>query len=158
MPKELAAYLRLQATVAAAFNFFISGMIAALIYHKAEVVPTDTVSIAIDLTLSCLLTFVVTAPFCRASLRRDRTAGVLPAKTRTDRLLAFAFHRPVLTSLLPGFCAALLLFIPAAAIFALLSVTALPFYVYIAIKSVFAALLGALATCSILYAGMLKTG
>lgn len=43
MNRELAVYLRLQDTIAAAFNFFINGMIAALIYHKANFVPTDTI-------------------------------------------------------------------------------------------------------------------
>ena len=66
MNRELAVYLRLQATIATTFNFFIGGMIAALIYHKADFVPTDTISIAIDITITCLLTFAITTPFCRA--------------------------------------------------------------------------------------------
>lgn len=156
MPKELTAYLRPQAALAAAFNFFIGGMIAALIHHKADFVATDTISIAIDLTITCLLTFGISAPFCRASLRRDKTAGVIPAASRSARLLAFVFRRPALLYSLPGLCAALLLFLPAAALFSLLSVTALPFYAYVALKSVFCALLGAFATCALLYAGMLK--
>lgn len=156
MPRELAAYLRLQATVAAAFNFFINGMIAALIYHKADFVPTDSVSIAVDLIISCVLTFAITAPFCRTSLRRDKTAGTLMVKNRSDRLMVFVFRHTALLCLLPGLCTAFLLFVPAASLFALLSVSVLPFYAYIVLKCVFSALLGAFATCTILYAGMLR--
>lgn len=36
----------------------------------------------------------------------------------------------------------------------LTGVTAMPFYLYVAFKSVFAAGLGVLATCTVLYAGM----
>jgi hypothetical protein len=38
MNRELAVYLRIQASVSAAFSFFIGGMAAALIYHKADFV------------------------------------------------------------------------------------------------------------------------
>lgn len=79
MNRELAVYLRIQASVSAAFSFFIGGMAAALIYHKADFVPADAISNAIDITITCLLTFAITTPFCRASLRRDKTGGVLAA-------------------------------------------------------------------------------
>lgn len=94
MNRELIAYLRAQAIIAAAFNFFIGGMIAALIYHKADFVPTDAV--VIDLTITCLLTFAITTPFCRAGLRRDKTGGVIPAKTKLSHRLgvtAMPFYR-----------------------------------------------------------------
>ena len=96
MNRELAVYLRIQASVTAAFSFFIGGMAAALIYHKADFVPADAISIAIDITITCLLTFAITTPFCRASLRRDKTGGVLAAKTPLARLQARIFRRPVL--------------------------------------------------------------
>jgi len=44
MNGELAIYLRIQASVSAAFGLFIGGMAAALIYHKADFVPADAVS------------------------------------------------------------------------------------------------------------------
>lgn len=154
MNKEFAAYLRLQATIAAAFNFFIGGMIAALIYHKADFVSTDAISIAIDITITCLLTFAITTPFCRASLNRDKTRGVLAARTPTTRLLARLSRRPVLLIASFSLCTALILFALAASFFALLGVTAVPFYLHVILKSVFSAALGAFAACSMLYAGM----
>lgn len=157
MNKEIAAYLRIQAAIAAAFSFFIGGMIAALIYHKADFVPTDIISIAIDLTIICVLTFAITAPFSRASLRRDRTGGIIAAKSPPERLLAWLFRRPVLLSAAPGLFTALMLFALTAPLFALLGVTALPFYVYIALKATFSAALGAFAACTTLYAGMCET-
>ena len=42
MNAKIKSYLKAEAIVAAAFNFFINGMIAALIYHKADRVSTDT--------------------------------------------------------------------------------------------------------------------
>jgi hypothetical protein len=156
MNRELAAYLRTQATIAAAFNFFIGGMIAALIYHKADFVPTDVISIAIDLGVTCLLTFAITTPFCRASLRRDKTGGILAAKTPSARLLAWFFRAPVLMCAVFGLCAAIVLFALAAPVFALLNISAMPFYPYIMLKSVFSATLGALVTCTVLYGGMLQ--
>ncbi len=94
MNRELAAYLRLQVALAAAFNFFIGGMTASLIYHKADFVPTEPISIAIDLTFTYLLTFAI----------------------------------------------------------------AMLLNLYMALKRVFFAALGALATCTKLYAGMYRFG
>lgn len=156
MNRELAAYLRMQAAIIAAFNFFIGGMIAALIYHKADFVPTDVISIAIDLTLTCLLTFAITTPFIRASLRRDKTAGIIAAKSATARRLARLSRRPALMCAILGLGTALILFALTAPIFTLLGVTALPFYLYIALKSVFCAALGAFVACIVLYSGMCR--
>lgn len=80
MNRELAAYLRIQAVIAATFNFFIGGMIAALIYHKADFVPTDIVSIAIDLGVTYLLTFAITVPFCRASCAETKPRAFWPRR------------------------------------------------------------------------------
>jgi len=63
MNEELKAYLRIEITISAAFNFFISGMAAALIYHMADTVPVDRISLAIDLFITCLLTFSITSYF-----------------------------------------------------------------------------------------------
>lgn len=156
MNREFAVYLRLQAIIAAAFNFFIGGMFAALIYHKADFVPTDASSIAIDITITCLVTSAITTPFCRASLNRDKTGGVLATKTSPARLLARLSRRPVLLIASLSLCAALILFALAASFFALLSVTAVPFYLYILLKSVFSSILGAFTTGTVLYAGMCR--
>ena len=158
MNRELIDYLRLQAMIAAAFNFFIGGMVAALIYHKADFVPTNAISIAIDITATCLLTFAITTPFCRASLRRDKTGGALAAKTLMEHLLARLYRRPVLLCVLLGLSAAAILSALTACFFSLLSVTAVPFYLYIGLKSVFCAMLGAFVTCTVLYAGMCRIG
>lgn len=154
MKSELAVYLRIQAAISAAYNFFISGMIASLIYHKADFVKTDALSIAVDLMITCIMTFAITTPFCRMSLRRDKTKGVLADKTHPARLFVWFFNRPLLLCAIFGLGSALILFVPAAALFALLSVKEIPFYFYILLKSVFCAALGAFATCSVLYTGM----
>lgn len=158
MNRELAVYLRIQASVTAAFSFFIGGMAAALIFHKADFVPADTISIAIDITITCLLTFAITTPFCRASLRRDKTGGVITAMTPPARLLARLFRRPVLLVISFSLCAALILSALTALFFVLLGVTAVPFYLYILFKSVSCAMLGAFAAFAVLYAGMCGAG
>jgi CBS domain containing-hemolysin-like protein len=119
-------------------------------------VPTDTVSIAIDLGATCFFAFVVSTPFCRASLRRDKIGGVLMAKTPVARLLAWLYGRPVLMCTALGILTVLILFALTAPLFALLNVTSLPFYLYTALKSVFAAGLGVYVTCIVLYGGMSK--
>ena len=96
MNQEIRAYLRLEATVAATFNFFINGMVSALIYHKADSVPFDAVSIAIDLLLTCFFIFTVTVFFCRASLRRTKTYGILKNDTIAMHYLSRLFNYPVL--------------------------------------------------------------
>lgn len=156
MNRELAVYLRLQAIIAAAFNFFIGGMIAALIYHKADYVPTDAISIAIDITVTCLLTTAITTPFCRASLRRDKTGGALAAKTPLERLLSRLFSRPVTMCALLGLSLAVVLSFLTIAVFSLIGVITIPFYLYIALKSLFCAALGAFVSCMVLYAEMFK--
>ncbi|MGI6317861.1 MAG: hypothetical protein ACOX1J_03890 [Dethiobacteria bacterium] len=149
MNRELAAYLRIQASVSAAFSFFIGGMAAALIYHKADFVPAGAISTTIDITITCLLTFAITTPFCRASLHRDKILGVFAAKTPPTRLLARLFRRPVLLVVSLSLCAAPALSALTALFFALLGVAAVPFYLYIVLKSVFSAMLGAFATCAV---------
>jgi hypothetical protein len=138
MNRELTAYLRLQAIVAAAYNFFIVGMIAGLIYHKPDFVLTTPVSIFIDQMLTCLFAFIISLPFSRASLRRDKVGGILPVKTRLARLLAWLFRRPVLLCVSFGFGTALLVFALTAPFMSLLGMTAIPFYLYVALKCVLA--------------------
>ncbi|MDD4097069.1 MAG: hypothetical protein PHP22_12605 [Oscillospiraceae bacterium] len=157
MTKELTSYLRLQALICAAFNFFIGGFIAALIYHRSDSVPTDAVSISIDITITCLLTFLITAPFCRSSLRRDKTGGIIDAKSDATRLLSKLSRRPVTLCLLFGAITALILSALLVPLFLILRVSEVPFYFYIALKSLFCAAMGAYVTVVVLFAGMLRT-
>jgi len=157
MSRELYYYLRFQAVISASFNFFINGMIAALIYHNADFVVTDAISVTIDITVTCLLIFTITAPFCRASLRRDKTGGLLAAENLPARMLAGLSRYPVLLSVSLSLCTALILSTLAVSFLALLGVSAVPFYLYIALKSVLSAMIGAFATYVLLIAGMYKS-
>lgn len=158
MNKEIKNYLKTEAIVAAAFNFFISGMIAALIYHKADRVPSNTTSIAIDLVITCLLTFTITALFCRVSVRRTKTAGILKTGSRIVRFLSRLCDRPVLFGALTGLIAAVALSTPTVTLFALLGIQTLPFGVYVILKCIFSALLGGSITALELYLGMIAAG
>lgn len=156
MNEELMAYLGLEAKVSAAFNFFINGMISALIYHKADSVPVDNVSLAIDLILTCLLMFILTALFSTASLRRTNTIGILAPGNKATRKLSRLFRRPILFGLLMGMATAAVLFVLAAPVLALLGVGTLTFGTYIALKATGCALLGGTVTMTALYLGLLR--
>lgn len=156
MDKEIKTYLRLETTVSAAFCFFINGMIAALIYRKADFVPADTVSITADLTITCLLTAILSAYFSRASLRRTKAAAILDARNPAIRRLSRLFRRPALFGILVGFGIAVLFFVLIAPASALLGVNTVPFGLYFTLKTVFSALLGGGLTLLELYAGMHK--
>ena len=158
MNAELKRYLKIEMTIAAAFNFFINGMVAALIYHMVDNVPTDIISIAIDLTATCLFTFILCSLFCRASVRRTKTAGILETKNRFTGFWSRLFRRPVLFGLLAGLASAAVLYLLTAPLFLLLGIYALPFGVYIALKCVFSLLFGGGVTFFALYSGMCKTG
>jgi len=165
MNKELKIYLKTEAIIAAAFNFFISGMIAGLIYHAAEEVPTDVISIAIDLVITCILTFTITAYFVRASLKSTKTVGILPSAKVLVRFLARLYNTskkgiiyPLRFGVPMGLAAAVVLFIVIAPGFALLGITALPFYPYALLKPISCMLLGSGVTLLEMYAGMCKTG
>lgn len=156
MNKELRTYVRAQALITGAFNFFIAGMIAGLLHHQADGVTTDAVSIVIDILITCFLTFAITAPFARASLRRDNTGGVIPARSSITRLLARMSRHPALMCILTGISTAIFLSILTVSLFSLLSVNSVPFYLYVVLKSLFCMVLGAYVTCIVLYSGMLR--
>lgn len=156
MNKEIRAFLSLQAKVSGAFNFFISGMIASLIYHKADVVPTGTVSLAIDLILTCLLTFILNALFCKASLTSSKTTGILDNGNKFIRQLSRLFRRPLLFGTLIGLAAAAVLFVLIAPVFALLGLKSLPFGIYILVKTIFSTVLGGASALMELYIGMCR--
>ncbi len=157
MNRELAAYLRMEATVAAAFSFFITGMLVALIHHKADSVPFDAFSIALDLLITCPSTFIITAFFGRASLRRTKTAGILANPASCNRAASLAgrlFRRPALFGLLLGLGVAAPLLALLAPLCALFGIAALPFGLYTALKCVLGALLGGGAALAALCAGL----
>jgi len=155
--KELKAYFCIQAKIAAAFNFFINGMIASMIYHAANEVPTDVISIGIDLAITCLFTSTITAYVIRHGLKSTGTAGVLPPANGFVRFLAKLFRFPLGFGILTGLAAAAALFAIAAPAFALLNITSLPFYLYVLLKSFFSLVFGAGITIFSMYAGICKT-
>ena len=142
MTDELKAYIRLEATVSAGFNLFINGMLAALIYHKADVVPANIISIPIDLLLTCWLMFILSAYFCRASLKRTKTAGILEGGGKLLRRLGRLIRYPLLYGLALGTLAAALLSVLTVPFLMLIGISVLPFYGYVALKSAFAMSLG----------------
>jgi hypothetical protein len=154
MNPELIRYVKIEAAVGAAFNFFINGMVAGLIYHGADAVPTDFVSLAIDLALTCVLTGVISALFIRAGLRGTKTLGVLPGGSPVMRRLAQWFGRPALFGFGLGLLLAAILYVPTALVFGLAGIETLSFHTYIALKCVFAAALGAGVTALEMYAGL----
>lgn len=154
MNEEIREYLRIEAIVAAAFNFFINGMVAALIYHKADMVPTDTLSIAIDITLTCIFIFTITAFFSWGSLKRTKTVGIFEPGSKLLRHLSRLFRRPLLFGILLGLAIAALLFAVIAPIFAWLGLQAIPFGWYMALKTIFCSLLGCGVSLTGLYVGM----
>jgi len=158
MNNELKSYLKTEMIIAAAFNFFINGMCAGLIHHKADNVATDIISIAIDLTATCLFTFIISAMFCKASLKRTKTAGILETKNRFMRFSGKLFQRPVLFGAVMGVAAAAVLWVLTASLFMLLGIYALPFGLYVALKCIFAAFLGGGVALLELYSGMCRVG
>lgn len=157
MNEELKNYLYIEAKVSAAFSFFINGMFAALIYHKADLVPVTMTALAVDILITCLLTGTITAYFSTFSLRRTKSAGILQARGKVIPFLSRLFLCPSLFGLLiGGFVAApffILILIP----LTLLGIETLPFACYFAGKTLFSALLGGSATFIELNAGMYYT-
>ena len=157
MNREIKAFLGIQAKISAAFNFFISGMITALVYHSVDIVPLDPVSVAIDLVITCLLTFTITACFCRASLKSTKTAGILPPPNILLRFLARLFKFPLAFGVLLGLAVATVLFAVIVPGLVLLKITALPFYPYVFIKAFSCMLFGSGVNLLELYIGMCQT-
>ena len=154
MGKELAGYIKTEAIVSAAFNFFINGMAAGLIHHRADTVAVDPISIAIDLVSTCIMTFTLNALFTRVSVKRTKTIGILESSNRIIRFLSRMFRHPVLFGLVTGIIASVILYIPAALIFILSGIMSIPFGVYVIIKCLFALIIGGGATALELYLGM----
>jgi hypothetical protein len=157
MTQELKSYIRIETIVAAAFNFFINGMIAALVYHKADYVPTNAISICLDLVLTCLLMCILSAYFCRASLRRTKTAGILEGSGALLKRFGRLLRYPLLFGLVLGLVAAVILSALTVPLFAWLGIYTLPFGWYVVLKVLFTAVFSGGITRFTLYAGMHKT-
>lgn len=156
MPDEIKAYIRLETKVSAAFNFFINGMLAALIYHKADTVPTNIVSIPIDLLLTCLLMCILSAYFCSSSLKRTKTAGIFESPRKLFGFLGRMLKYPLLYGLATGTLAAIILSALIAPAFMLIGISTIPFFWYVALKALFATALGSGVSALALYSGMCK--
>ena len=157
MNDEIKGYLKAEAAVSSAFGFFINGMIAALEYRKADFVPTNIVSIAIDLTATCLLMFAITTPFCKSSLKRTKTIGILPAGGRVVRAANRLYRRPVRFVIIMALLFAVVFYIPTALIFLLIGAHEISFWIYLVLKCLFCAALCGFITVMELYIGMCKT-
>lgn len=157
MNNEIKAYITLEAKVGAAFNFFINGMVSALIYHKADVVPVDAVSLTIDFLITCLCICLITSFFVKISLRNTKTMGILPPYNRLHYTLGRLFRRTVLFDVLLGLITALLLFVATAPVFTALGLRMLPFGWYIFFKTFYCAILGSSVTIIEMISGMCKT-
>ena len=158
MDQEIRAYVRLEARVSGAFSFFINGMVAALIYHKADTVPFDSVSIAADLLVTCVLMVTLTAYFARASLERTGTSGIYKSDSRFLRSTSLLFRRRFLFGPLAGILVAIPCFLLIAPVPALLHMERISFGGYIVFKTSFTAVLGYSLTRLELYAGMNRIG
>ena len=170
MNAELKAYFSIEAKIAAAFNFFINGMISALIHHAADAVPVDVISLAIELTSTCVLTFIITAYFVRAGLKSTKTVAILPPANKFVRLLTQMYNvsggdvtpakkgivYPLRFGVPMGLFAAVVFFIIIAPLFTLLEKSVLPFFTFVLGKSFFCMLFGAGVTVLEMYVGMCK--
>lgn len=146
MNKEIKSYIKTEAIISAAFNFFINGMIAALIHHKADSVAMDAISVAVDLTATCLLIFILTALFSRVSLKQTKTESILETDSRMICFLSRPFRHPALFGMFMGITVTIVLFALTTLMFSLLSIGAIPFGVYVTLKCVFSAITGGSAT------------
>ena len=156
MNEQIKSYIKTESAISAAFNFFINGMAAALIYHKADIVPTDIVSIAIDLLISCVSICVLTALFSKASVKRTKTLGILETERKAVRFISRLFRRPAVFGVLAGMASAVIIYIPTVLFFVLTGTLSIAFGLYVVLKSLFAALAGGVITALELYAGMCK--
>ena len=138
-------------------------MLAGLIYHSAETVPTDAISIAVDLLSTCLLTFTVTAFFVRASLKSTKTIAIAPPVNKAFRIFAKLYSAskkgiiyPLRFGIPIGLITAIVLYAIIAPLFALFKIPELPFYIFVLLKSLSCMLFGSGVTVFEMYTGMCK--
>jgi hypothetical protein len=150
-------------------------MIAGLIHHGAATVPMDIISLAIEIVSTCLITFTVSAYFVQASLISSKTTAILPPTNGFVCFLAKLYNAssgggtskkgnisiggiiyPLRFGITMGLTAAIVFFAIIAPVFALLHVSALPFFTFVLGKSFLWMLLGASVTVLEMYIGMCK--
>ena len=154
MNVKLKGYIKTEAIVSAFLNFFINGIIAFLIYNKLDYVPTNVISISIDLLLTCILIFIISAFFCRASLLRTKTAGLFKSNNNLIQKLSYLFHTPLLYGLVLGTLTAIILSLFFSSLIAFFRIYIIPFEWYVVLKALFTALMGSGATVLTLYVGI----
>jgi len=156
MNREIRSYIRAEAIASAAFNFFITGMIVALIFHKADYVPTDIISFAVDQFIVCMLIGILTILFSKASLKRTKFRETQTGGGSLPRLISRLMRRAVLFGVLFGLVMFLATFALIAPILILFSITEIPFGIYVPLKCTFCALLASGATVLELFSGIHK--
>jgi len=156
MSKEIRSYLKAEAKLSGAFNFFITGMVVALIFHKADFVPVDLISFAIDLFIVCIFVGILTALFSKASLKRTKFLESRTGGSSLIRFLSRLLRHAVLFGVLLAPVMFIALFVLTYPILFLFSITEIPFGIYIPIKCVFCGLVGAGATTLEIFSGMHK--
>ena len=157
MNREIHSYIKIEAIISGAFNFFITGMAAALIYHKADYIPADITGFAIDQFIICMCIGILTALFSKAGLKQKKLAETQTGGGSLTRFLSRLFRRAVLFGVFFGLVTFLAAFTLTVSIFALFSITEIPFGVYIPLKCTFFGLLSAGATALELYSGIHKS-
>ena len=156
MNREIRSYIRAEVIASAAFNFFITGMVVALIYHKADYVPTDIIGFAIDLFIVCMFIGILTILFSKASLKRTKFLETQTGGGGLPRFISRLMRRAVLFGVLFGLVMFLAMFALIAPILILFSITEIPFGVYVPLKCAFCALLASGATALELFSGIHK--
>jgi len=156
MNREIRSYIRAEAIASAAFNFFITGMVVALIFHKADYVPTNLIDFGVDLFIVCMFIGVLTILFSRASLKRTKFRETQTGGGRLPRFISRLMRCAVLFGVLFGLVMFIAMFALIAPILFLFSITEIPFGIYIPVKCTFCALLASGATILELFSGVHK--
>lgn len=156
MTENLKVYLKTEAIVSGAFNFFINGMFAGIIHHMKEMVATDTASIVIDICLTCISTSLLSIFFNKASIKRSDLEGIIESNSRIMKTASKLYRSPILFALLIGSLIATIIGFVTVLLFILCGIISIGFYMYLILKCVFSGVLGAGITLLQLRAGMTK--
>ena len=156
MNREIRSYIRAEAIASAAFNFFITGMVVALIFHKADYVPTTIIDFGVDLFIVCMFIGVLTILFSRASLKRTKFRETQTGDGRLPRFISRLMRCAVLFGVLFALVMFIVTFALIAPILTFFSITEIPFGIYVPVKCIFCALLASGATALELFSGVHK--
>jgi len=156
MNREIHSYITIEAILSGSINCLLNGMVAALIYHKADYIPADITGFAVDQFIICMCIGILTALCTKASLKRAKLSETQTGGGSLPRFLSRLLRRAVLFGVLFGLVSFLAAFALTVSIFTLFSITEIPFGIYILQKCAFCGLLGAGATVLELYSGIHK--